>query len=62
MACVFPRYYLIAHSSLFEFADLYVSEGDGKAVVLKVDDSVVHVREVGIDLELAVCDEFAELG
>jgi hypothetical protein len=31
-------------------------------VVLEVDVGIVHVGEVGIDLELAVGDEFAELG
>lgn len=45
-----------------EFANLYVAEGDGKAVILEVDDGVVHVGEVGVDLELAVGDEVAELG
>ena len=31
-------------------------------MVLEVDVGIVHVSEVGIDLELAVGNEFAELG
>jgi hypothetical protein len=45
----------------WEFADLYVAEGDGTAMVLEVDAGIVHAGEVGINLELAVGDEFAEL-
>ncbi len=39
-----------------EFADLYVAQGDGKAVILKIDARIVQVLEVVKDLELAVCD------
>ena len=44
-----------------EFADLYVAERDGKAVILEIDAGIVHVGEVWIDLELTVGDELTEL-
>ena len=46
----------------WELADLYVAEGDGKAVVLKEEVAVVGFAEVGANVELAGGDDGPELG
>src|ERR1700751_2728010 len=57
-----PLVGLVSFGRCWEFADFDVAEGDGKAVVLQEEVTLVGFAEVGIDVELAGGDEGPELG